>query len=91
MQFINLEVVVAVLLFVGMIAFIALIYTSMRALIVRPRTQSRLSLGTLQTSFTALAHRFRIPTGHHLAFRAKSQTPEITPKILEGRSSGAGY
>jgi len=35
MQFINLEVVVAVLLFVGMIAFIALIYTSMRALIAQ--------------------------------------------------------
>ena len=35
MQFINLEVVVAVLLFVGMFAFIALIYTSMRALIAQ--------------------------------------------------------
>ena len=33
MQFINLEVVVAVLLVVGIIAFITLIYASMRALI----------------------------------------------------------
>lgn len=33
MQFINLEVVIAVLIFVGLIAFIALVYTSMRALI----------------------------------------------------------
>jgi hypothetical protein len=35
MQFINLEVVVAVLLFVGIIAFITLIYASMRALIAQ--------------------------------------------------------
>ena len=35
MQFINLEVVVAVLLFVGLIAFIALVYTSMRALLAQ--------------------------------------------------------
>jgi hypothetical protein len=32
MQFINLELVVAVLIFVGLIAFMALVYTSMRAL-----------------------------------------------------------
>jgi hypothetical protein len=35
MQFINLEVVVAVLLFVGLIAFIALVYASMRTLFGR--------------------------------------------------------
>ncbi len=33
MQFTNLEVVVAILIFAGLIAFLALIYTSMRALI----------------------------------------------------------
>ena len=35
MQFINLEVVVAVLLLVGIIAFITLTYASMRALIAQ--------------------------------------------------------
>jgi uncharacterized membrane protein len=35
MQFINLEVVVAVLILVGLIAFMALIYASMRALIAQ--------------------------------------------------------
>ena len=55
MQFINLEVVVAVLLFVGLIAFIALVYTSMRALLAQAAHTVAFIIGQASNIF----HRFR--------------------------------
>ena len=55
MQFINLEVVVAVLLFVGLMAFIALVYTSMRALLAQAAHTVAFTIGQASNIFHRLS------------------------------------
>jgi hypothetical protein len=51
MEFINLEVVVAVLIFVGLIAFMALVYASMRTLFGRAAHTIALIVGHASNIF----------------------------------------
>jgi hypothetical protein len=51
MQFLNLEVVIAVLLFVGMAAFIVLVYASMRTLFGRAAHTIALIIGHASNIF----------------------------------------
>jgi hypothetical protein len=51
MQFLNLEVVIAVLLFVGLAAFIVLVYASMRALFAQAAHTIALIVGHASNIF----------------------------------------
>jgi hypothetical protein len=79
MQFLNLEVVIAVLLFVGLAAFIVLVYASMRTLFGRAAHTIALIIGHASNIFhnsrSSLSDTDRPP------LQAKNQMQKVNSKL----------